>query len=55
MKQSKKEKKAKRKMEIIPPEAKEEPEKLEHTKYEEPVVKEKSRYEDVDEETSENL
>jgi len=45
----KKAKKAKRKMEIIPPEAKEEPKELEHTKYDEPVIKEKSKYEDIEE------
>ena len=46
MKQSKKPKK--KKIEIIPPEAKEEPKELEHTKYDEPVVKEKSKYEDIE-------
>ena len=43
-------KKAAKKREIIPPEAKEEPEEIEHTKYDEPVIKEKSRYEDIEEE-----
>jgi len=48
MKHAKKVKKIRKKIEIVPPEAKEEPKELEHTKYEEPIVKEKSKYEDIE-------